>query len=121
MGVFQGACRASFVDIPAFGYLCSLQVARKTYTLESYRLPVAALAAGFEDFTHHNALADSEACAVIVVHAARRHGAESVEHLATIAGVRLGAIGELAADRADGAELTVTGRRMSVADVTLTQ
>ncbi|MBK4347296.1 3'-5' exonuclease [Lacisediminihabitans changchengi] len=100
MGVIQGACRASFIDIPSFGYLCSLQVARKTYTLDSYRLPVAAMAAGFEDFAHHNALADSEACAAIVVHAARRHGAESIEHLATIAGVRLGAIGELAADRA---------------------
>ncbi|MET0991337.1 MAG: 3'-5' exonuclease [Lacisediminihabitans sp.] len=100
MGVIQGACRASFIDIPSFGYLCSLQVARKTYHLDSYRLPVAAMAAGFEDFAHHNALADSQACAAIVVHAARRHGAESIEHLATIAGVRLGAIGELAVDRA---------------------
>jgi len=100
MGVIQGACRASFIDIPSFGYLCSLQVARKTYHLDSYRLPVAAMAAGFEDFTHHNALADSRACAAIVTHAARRHGAESIEHLATIAGVRLGAIGELAVDRA---------------------
>jgi len=100
MGVIQGACRASFIDIPSFGYLCSLQLARKTYSLDSYRLPVAAMAAGFEDFAHHNALADSQACAAIVMHAARRHDAESIEHLATIAGVRLGAIGELAVDRA---------------------
>ncbi|MBC7761559.1 MAG: DNA polymerase III subunit epsilon, partial [Candidatus Saccharibacteria bacterium] len=83
------------VDIPDFRYLCSLQVARKTYNLDSYRLPVAAMAAGFGDFAHHDALADSEACAAIMVHAANRHGAESIEELARITGSRLGAIGPL--------------------------
>ena len=95
MGVISAACRASLMDIPDFRYLCSLQVARKTYNLDSYRLPVAAMAAGFEDFAHHDALADSEACAAIMVHAARRHGAESIEELAHITGSRLGAIGPL--------------------------
>jgi len=95
MGVISAACRASLVDIPDFRYLCSLQVARKTYNLDSYRLPVAAMAAGFEDFAHHDALADSEACAAIMVHAANRHGAESIEELARITGSRLGAIGPL--------------------------
>lgn len=96
MGVISGACRASFVDIPDFRYLCSLQVARKTYTLDSYRLPVAAMAAGFEDFAHHDALADSEACAAIILHAARRHDADSIEQLAGITRSRIGAIGPLA-------------------------
>jgi DNA polymerase-3 subunit epsilon len=94
MGVIAGACRASFVDIPTFSYLCSLQIARRTYQLDSYRLPVAAMAAGFEDFEHHNALADSQACAAIVVHAARRHDATSIAELAVAAGVRVGAIGQ---------------------------
>jgi DNA polymerase-3 subunit epsilon len=98
MGVISGACRASFVDIPDFRYLCSLQVARKTYTLDSYRLPVAAMAAGFEDFAHHDALADSEACAAIIVHAANRHDASSIEELASITGCRIGAIGARSAD-----------------------
>lgn len=98
MGVISGACRASFVDIPDFRYLCSLQVARKTYTLDSYRLPIAAMAAGFEDFAHHDALADSEACAAIIVHAANRHDASSIEELARITGCRIGAIGARAAD-----------------------
>ncbi len=93
MGVIAGACQASFIDTPSFSYLCSLQVARRTYSLESYRLPVAAMAAGFEDFAHHNALADSEACAAIVVHAARRHDVESIEALAQSCGVSLGRIG----------------------------
>ncbi len=92
MGVISAACRASYVEIPRFRYFCSLQIARKTYTLDSYRLPVAAMAAGFEDFHHHDALADSEACAAIVVHAARRHGADSVEQLARAAGVRINSL-----------------------------
>ncbi|MBB5633793.1 DNA polymerase-3 subunit epsilon [Cryobacterium mesophilum] len=97
MGVITAACAASFVDCPDFSYLCSLQVARRTYNLDSYRLPVAAMAAGFEDFHHHNALADAEACAAIIVHAANRHDAIDLPHLATITGQRLGAIGPAAA------------------------
>lgn len=93
MGVIAAACRASYVPVPQLRYLCSLQLARRTYTLDSYRLPVAAMAAGFEDFRHHDALADSEACAAIVVHAARRHGADSVELLAEAAGLRIDGIG----------------------------
>lgn len=100
MGVIRGACAASFIDTPTFSYLCSLQLARKTYHLDSYRLPVAALAAGFEDFDHHNALADAEACAAIVVHAARRHEASDLPELAAISGCRVGEIGPVEADRA---------------------
>jgi DNA polymerase-3 subunit epsilon len=93
MGVISAACRASFVDIPAFRYLCSLQVARKTYDLDSYRLPVAAMAAGFEDFAHHDALADAEACAAIVIHAAGRHDVDSIDDLSLESRVRINAIG----------------------------
>jgi DNA polymerase-3 subunit epsilon len=100
MGVIAAACRASFLEVPDLSYLCSLLVARKTYSLDSYRLPVAAMAAGFEDFAHHDALADSEACAAIIVHAAGRHDADSIEELAIAAKVRMGAIGTRAEARA---------------------
>jgi DNA polymerase-3 subunit epsilon len=93
MGVIRAACAATALECPEFSYLCSLQVARKTYTLDSYRLPVAAMAAGFEDFHHHDALADAEACAAIVVHAAKRHDVATIGELATITGARLGRIG----------------------------
>ncbi|AGW41930.1 DNA polymerase III subunit epsilon [Leifsonia xyli subsp. cynodontis DSM 46306] len=73
MGVIRAACAATRVVCPEYRYLCNLQVARRTYRLESYRLPAAATAAGFEDFRHHDALADAEACAAIVIHAAGRH------------------------------------------------
>ena len=99
MGVIAGACAVTGIETPPFRYLCSLQVARKTYTLDSYRLPSAAMAAGFEDFDHHNALADSEACAAIMVHAAGRHGVGSLEELAAILGLSLGALGAKPAPR----------------------
>ena len=98
MGVINGGCAASFVETPSFAYACSLQIARKTYNLDSYKLPVAAMAAGFEDFAHHDALADAEACAAIIVHAAKRHEASDLEHLVTITGTKLGRIGAAAAE-----------------------
>lgn len=96
MGVIAAACTASYVPTPSFDYLCSLQVARKTYHLDSYKLPVAAMAAGFEDFAHHNALADAQACAAIIVHAAGRHGASDVTELAEASGARLKRLGSAA-------------------------
>ncbi|MGV8884559.1 MAG: exonuclease domain-containing protein [Microbacteriaceae bacterium] len=98
MGVITAACAATRVETPSFAYACSLQVSRKTYHLDSYRLPVAAMAAGFEDFQHHDALADAQACAAIMVHAAKRHGASDLAHLARITGTRIAHIGAVAAD-----------------------
>lgn len=82
MGVIKGACAATVLPTPKYRYLCSVQVARKTYTLDSYRLPSAAAAAGFAEFAHHDALADAEACAAIIVDAARLFEAPSVDALA---------------------------------------
>jgi len=93
MGVIAKSSEAFGLEVPVHRYLCSLQVARKTYHLDSYRLPVAAMAAGFEDFSHHNALDDAEACAAIIAHAARRHDADDLDALARITGVRVGALG----------------------------
>lgn len=89
MGVIKGACAATQIDTPTYRYLCSVQVARKTYTLDSYRLPSAAAAAGFDDFQHHDALADAEACAAIIVDAAQRFEAPSVVDLAKATGVSI--------------------------------
>lgn len=99
MGVIGSACAASLIETPRFDYACSLSIARKTYHLDSYRLPVAAMAAGFEDFRHHDALADAEACAAIIVHAAARHEARDLPHLADITGVKIKSIGADAAAR----------------------
>ncbi|QEO15490.1 DNA polymerase III subunit epsilon [Agromyces intestinalis] len=91
--VLAAISEAWSLEVPSHRYLCSLSVARRTYRLDSYRLPIAAWAAGFDDFAHHNAVADAEACAAIVVHAAGRHGVDDLAALAQATGVRPGALG----------------------------
>jgi DNA polymerase-3 subunit epsilon len=93
VGVLSAACRAVGAPVPELDYACSLRIARRTYNLDSYRLPVAAMAAGFEDFPHHDAIADAEACAAIMVHAAKRHGANDLAELAALSGTKILRIG----------------------------
>ncbi|GAB3268075.1 DNA polymerase III subunit epsilon [Microbacterium sp. MEC084] len=88
MGVLRAACEVTSYELPAYRYLCTLAVARKAYQLPSYRLPVAAEAAGFTGFAHHDAIADALACAHILIDAARRSGADDVDGLAEALGVR---------------------------------
>jgi DNA polymerase-3 subunit epsilon len=90
MGVLLASSKAINRQLPKLRYGCSLKIARKTYNLEGYRLNAVAYAIGHEEFQHHNALADSDACARIVIHAAGRHGAEDLPELLEITKVRLG-------------------------------
>ncbi|GAA2006187.1 3'-5' exonuclease [Microbacterium ulmi] len=89
MSVIRRACESTGDEWPRNSYVCSLQIARKTYELDSYRLPSVAAAAGFLDFPHHDAAADALACAHILIHAARLVGARDVASLAELAGVRV--------------------------------
>jgi DNA polymerase-3 subunit epsilon len=92
MGVLFASAKAINKELPKLRYGCSLKIARKTYNLESYRLNAVAYAIGHEEFEHHNALADSDACARIVIHAAGRHGVEDLPALLEITKVRLGTL-----------------------------
>lgn len=92
MAVLKRACDATGDDCPPYRYACSLQVARKVYRLESYRLPFVAAEAGFADFPHHNATADALACAHVMIDAARRVGAADIDGLAEGVGVRVSQI-----------------------------
>lgn len=89
MGVIRAACAETITPTPRLRYLCSVQVSRKTYEIPSHRLPLAAAAAGYGEFAHHDALADAEACAAIIVDAASRHGAADIGALAKTTGLRL--------------------------------
>jgi DNA polymerase-3 subunit epsilon len=89
LNVLRRASEATGEVCPPYRSLCSLQVARKTYQLDSYRLPVAAAAAGFAEFSHHDALADARACAQIVIDSAWRAGAADVDALADALGLRV--------------------------------
>lgn len=89
MGVIRQACAVTVTPTPKLRYLCSVQVSRKTYDIPSHRLPLAAEAAGFGEFAHHEALADAEACAAIISDAARRHEATDMAALAKATGVHI--------------------------------
>lgn len=103
MNVLRRACEATGDPCPPYRYACSLQLARKTYDLPSYRLPLVAAEAGFPRFAHHDATADAEACARIVIDAAGRHGAGDVTELAARAGVRISRVA--AVEAAPGRDL----------------
>lgn len=83
MGVLRSTAALINQPLPSLSYSCSLAISRKTYNLESYRLNAVAYAIGHEEFDHHNALADSDACARIIIHAADRHGALDLQELLT--------------------------------------
>lgn len=89
MGVLREASGEISFDLPALSYACSLLMARKTYSLESYRLNAVAYAIGHEEFQHHDALADADACARIVLHMANRHEVEDLAGLLTKTSQRL--------------------------------
>lgn len=89
MNVIKNACAETVTPTPKLRYLCSVQVSRKTYDITSHRLPLAAAAAGFTEFQHHEALADAEACAAIITDAARRHEANDLVTLAKVTGLKI--------------------------------
>lgn len=72
LGVIESALEVSGRDVPTLDYACSLMLARRAYDLPSYALPSAAREAGFTPGRHHDALADAEACAAILIDVARR-------------------------------------------------
>lgn len=81
MGVLRASAALIGRALPELQYSCSLAIARKTYNLDSYRLNAVAYAIGHEEFNHHDALADSDACARILIHAADRHGVSELGEL----------------------------------------
>ncbi len=81
MGVLASSAAEISRELPEIRYSCSLAIARKTYNLESYRLNAVAYAVGHEEFNHHDALADSDACARIIIHAAKRHEVDDLAGL----------------------------------------
>lgn len=91
LGVIESGLEVSGRDVPAHDYACTLTLARRIYDLPSYSLPSAAREAGFVPGRHHDALADAEACAAILVDLARRvcpPGEATVDALLASQGLR---------------------------------
>lgn len=87
VGVLVAATRASKLAVPGLRYFCSLRLARRGYQLQSYRLPLAAMEAGYELKNHHDPLEDAEACAAIVIDVARRYEISDLTELSRKTGV----------------------------------
>ncbi|WP_211215192.1 exonuclease domain-containing protein [Nesterenkonia alba] len=82
--VFEAALEVSGLDSPGLQALCSVQLARAVYQLDSHALPQAAAEAGFNLKHHHHALWDARAAAAIVVDIAERtqpHTVDSVHQV----------------------------------------
>ncbi len=89
-GAVREACGLSGIDSPSWEFSCSLALARRHLDLDSYRLPHVAEALGVELISHHNAAADAQAAADIVVALARRAGVGSLAELERMGEMRVG-------------------------------
>ena len=90
IGVLRESCSAAGIPWPRMHYACTLVLARLTYRLFSYGLPFVAKEAGVDLVDHHDALADANAAAQVMIDMASRHKAESIEALLEDLGVLLG-------------------------------
>lgn len=67
----EGCLKAVFalyeMDYPDYRFYCTYRLARKLFKgLENYQLHTVAAHCGFDLTNHHHALADAEACGVIM-------------------------------------------------------
>ncbi|WP_143532469.1 exonuclease domain-containing protein [Saccharothrix sp. ALI-22-I] len=90
MGVIRDACTASSVPWPELRYACTLVVSRLTWQLLTYRLPFVADAAGIVMGEHHDAQADADAAAHVMLAAMRLHQADTIDDLLDGLRVRYG-------------------------------
>lgn len=70
-GVLDACCAAARVSTPRFPWLCTVELARTTWALPSYKLPAVAAHLGIA-LEHHHALSDAEACARILLAVRKR-------------------------------------------------
>lgn len=92
MGVVRSACEVSAHAWPEWTYGCTLVMARRSLDLISYRLPIVATHLGVPLEHHHDALADSRACAQVLLALADRHECSDLSQLASSLSVRFGQI-----------------------------
>jgi DNA polymerase-3 subunit epsilon len=80
-GVYNAANRVSGVEDPGFVFLDALAIARRHCQLPSHRLPLVVAHLGLPSFDHHEAGADSRACALVALRIAEERGLDTLEEL----------------------------------------
>ncbi|MBQ0912364.1 exonuclease domain-containing protein [Streptomyces sp. RM99] len=81
LGVLRDACSAEGNPWPTLRYACSLVVSRRTWRLISYALPEVARHVEVPLEEHHQADADADAAAHVMLAAIRHHKAASLDQL----------------------------------------
>ena len=74
-GVLRACCRAAGLEMPPVPFLCSCQVARRTWGLRPANLPACCRFLKIP-LNHHDPLSDAEAAARIVIAARKAFAAE---------------------------------------------
>ncbi|MCL8251374.1 exonuclease domain-containing protein [Aeromicrobium fastidiosum] len=90
IGVIRYACAIDNIEWPNLDFLCTLVLARRAFSLPSYRLPFVTEACGFILEQHHDALADARAVVDVVRGMAILGSAPDVRALAAHHFVRVG-------------------------------
>lgn len=81
-GALRAACTETSTPWPSVRYACSLVVARQTWRLLTYRLPFVAEAAGVPmTGSHHDAQADADAAALVMLAAFEANGVDNLDDL----------------------------------------
>lgn len=80
-GVLRACCTAHGHPVPALDFVCTVQIARRTWALKPANLPAVCRRLGI-GLIHHDAGSDAEACARIVIAAAARPAAPPGQQLA---------------------------------------
>jgi DNA polymerase-3 subunit epsilon len=73
--VLRACCLAAGIEAPALPFLCTVQVARRTWNLRPANLPAVCRHLNIP-LNHHDALSDAEAAARIVIAARRAYVTE---------------------------------------------
>jgi DNA polymerase-3 subunit epsilon len=92
IGALREACTAEGLDWPTLTYGCSVVMARRSLALLSYSLPFVCAELGVPLDQHHQADADAEAAARVVLALCERSQVSSLEDLAESLQVRLGTL-----------------------------
>ena len=77
-GVLGACCAAHALAAPALPFVCTVQLARRTWAMKPANLPAVCRRLGI-GLVHHNAASDAEACARIVIAAAAARAGEANE------------------------------------------
>ncbi|MET4061806.1 DNA polymerase III epsilon subunit-like protein [Arthrobacter sp. UYP6] len=88
LDVFRKTSEAAGIASTPYRSGCSVKLAQGMLPLENHKLPTVHAALGFGAFTHHDGLADAEACANITITLAAREGLTDIDAVLKVCGLK---------------------------------